>query len=62
MAQITSLVSVARMVGANRVVPGHGIVHVLGDPNLPPAEEKELRRKTVLKALEALTREAGGSP
>jgi len=48
-------------VGSNRVVQGQGIVHVLGNADLPPEEEKELRRRTVLQALEALQSEAGGS-
>ena len=61
MCQITSVVPVAKMVGSNRVVQGQGIVHVLGNADLPPEEEKELRRKTVLQALEALKSEAGGS-
>lgn len=60
MCQVTSVVPVARMVGSNRVVQGQGIVHVLGDADLSPEEEKELRRKTVLQALEALKSEAGG--
>ena len=46
------------MVGSNRIVKGQGIVHVMGDAKLPPEEEKELRRKTVLQALEALKNEA----
>ena len=58
--QVTSVVPVARMVGSNRIVQGRGIVHVMGDASLPPEEEKELRRKTVLEALEALKTEAGG--
>ncbi len=61
MCQVTSVVPVAKMVGSNRVVQGQGIVHVLGNADLPPEEEKELRRKTVLQALEALKNEAGGS-
>ncbi len=61
MCQVTSVVPVAKMVGSNRVVQGQGIVHVLGNADLPPEEEKELRRKTVLQALEALKSEAGGS-
>ena len=60
MCQVTSVVPVAKMVGSNRVVQGQGIVHVLGNADLPPEEEKELRRKTVLQALEALKSEAGG--
>lgn len=61
MCQVTSVVPVAKMVGSNRVVQGQGIVHVLGNADLPPEEEKELRRRTVLQALEALQSEAGGS-
>ncbi len=61
MCQVTSVVPVAKMVGSNRVVQGQGIVHVLGNADLPAEEEKELRRKTVLQALEALKSEAGGS-
>ena len=57
--QVTSVVPVAKMVGSNRIVQGRGIVHVMGDASLPLEEEKELRRKTVLEALEALKTEAG---
>ena len=60
MCQVTSVVPVAKMVGTNRIVQGRGIVHVMGDAQLPPEEEKELRRRTVLQALEALKNGAGG--
>jgi glycine/betaine/sarcosine/D-proline reductase family selenoprotein B len=52
---------VAKMVGSNRVVQGCGIVHVLGDPDLPPAEEKALRQTILQQALETLEKEADGS-
>lgn len=42
------------MVGANRVVLGNGIVQVVGDANVPAAEEKKVRRRLVEKALDAL--------
>jgi hypothetical protein len=42
------------MVGSNRVVLGTGIVHVTGDAKLAPNDEKELRRKLVRQALDAL--------
>jgi glycine reductase len=52
--QITSALPIAKMVGSNRVVLGNGIVHVTGDAKLPPQDEKEVRRKLVQKALDAL--------
>jgi betaine reductase len=42
------------MVGANRIVPGTGVMHPLGNPALQLAREKDLRRSIVEKALEAL--------
>ena len=59
---MTSALPIARMVGSNRVVLGHGIVHVAGDANLPPDEEKALRRKLVQEALEALKAEGEADP
>jgi hypothetical protein len=52
--QITAALPVAKMVGSNRVVLGNGIVHVVGDAKVSPGQEKEVRRKLVLQALEAL--------
>jgi glycine reductase len=52
---------VAKMVGSNRIIQGCGIVHVLGDPALPPAEEKALRQEVLLKAFAALQSEAEGA-
>ena len=52
--QITSALPIAKMVGSNRVVLGTGIVHVTGDAKLAPNDEKELRRKLVQQALDAL--------
>ena len=45
---------VAVMVGANRIVPAAGIIHPLGNADLPPEEEKTLRRRIVEEALRAL--------
>ena len=61
MCQVTSVAPIAKMVGSNRIVQGNGIVHVLGDAELPPQEEKDLRRKIVQQALETLAKEAGNS-
>ena len=45
---------VAVMVGANRIVPAAGIIHPLGNAELPPDEERALRRRIVERALQAL--------
>jgi glycine reductase len=52
--QITSALPIAKMIGSNRVVLGNGIVHVTGDAKLSPGDEKDLRRRLVQKALDAL--------
>ena len=52
--QITSALPVAKMIGANRVVLGNGIVHVVGDASLSAEEEKQLRRRLIEKALHML--------
>ena len=45
------------MIGANRVVLGNGIVHVVGDASVPADEEKKVRRRLIEKALELLQRD-----
>jgi hypothetical protein len=52
--QITSALPIAKMVGSNRTVLGNGIVHVVGDANVSPDQEKELRRKLLQQALATL--------
>ena len=55
MAQVTAMTAVARAVGSNRIVRGQGIVNLLGNSDLPPEEERALRKQIVRQALEALT-------
>ena len=55
--QLTPVTPVAKAVGANRVVKARAIIHPVGDPDLPPAEEKELRRQLILECLQALQTE-----
>lgn len=52
--QITSALPVAKMIGANRIVLGNGIVHVVGDAKALPDKEKEVRLRLVREALDAL--------
>jgi len=51
---------IALMVGSNRVIPGAGIVHPVGNADLDPREEKRLRKVIVRRALEAIQTELGG--
>jgi len=45
------------MVGSNRIVRGNKIVNPLGNTDLDPQNEKELRRAIVENALQALQTE-----
>ncbi len=45
------------MAGARRVLQGESVVHVLGNIELNEKEEKELRRRYVLRALEILQKD-----
>jgi len=55
-----TIVPISMTVGANRIVPTVAIPYPLGNPALSPADEKELRRKLVKKALGALCTEVHG--
>jgi glycine reductase complex component B subunit gamma len=50
------MIPVAEMVGSNRIVPGNGIVHPMGDAERSPDEERRIRRRILERALEALER------
>lgn len=54
---ICTIVPISLTVGANRIVPAVAIPYPLGDPDLSSGEEKQLRRRLVLKALQALQTE-----
>jgi glycine reductase complex component B subunit gamma len=54
---ITALTAPAKSIGANRIVQGIAITNPVGNPELNPEAEKELRRKIVLRALEDLVKE-----
>jgi len=51
---VCSIITISQTVGANRIVPAVAIPHPLGNPRLPPEEEKALRRGLLRKALAAL--------
>jgi glycine reductase len=45
--------------GVPRVLPGMAVTHLLGNPVLPPADERELRERLTARALAMLTTEVG---
>ncbi len=51
---LTAMVAVGTQVGAPRIVRGTRIPHPLGDPTLSLDMERNLRRKLVLKAFDAI--------
>ena len=55
MVQVCAMTPVAKMVGANRIVPSGGIVHPLGNGEAAPEDEHALRRKIIETALNRLT-------
>jgi len=57
---VCTVTPISITVGANRIVPAVAIPHPLGNPSLGPADEKQLRRKILTKALEALSTEVDG--
>jgi glycine reductase len=59
--QITAVPNVAQMVGINRILRGQTVPCVVGNPALNKEQEKALRRKIILRALDILQMEAPGS-
>jgi betaine reductase len=58
--QITAVPNVAQMVGVNRILRGQSVPCVLGNSSLSKQQERALRRKVVLRALQILQLEAPG--
>ncbi|MBI4493782.1 MAG: hypothetical protein HY690_13400 [Chloroflexi bacterium] len=56
---ISNLRSVAEYMHVHRFVPGVAIPHLLGNPALPPEEERLLRLELVAQALELLETPVG---
>lgn len=52
-----TVVPISLTVGANRILPTVAIPYPLGNPALEAKDEKELRRKLVRRALDALATE-----
>ena len=56
-ALICTILPLALTVGPNRIVAAKAIPHPLGDPTLTRDEEKEFRKRIVIRSLETLTTE-----
>ena len=54
---VCTVTPISMTVGANRIVPAVAIPHPLGNPSLGPQDEKQLRRRILKTALEALSTE-----
>ena len=54
MAQICTMIPVAKEVGSLRAIASGGIVSPTGNAELAPEKEKEFRRNLVQRALQAL--------
>jgi len=52
--QVTNLTKIAEGMGANRILRGNSVVHVLGNPALPKEQERMYRTEMVEKALSLL--------
>lgn len=57
---ITAMATMAKQLGANRVITGTKIPHPCGDPTLSAEADKALRRAVVICALEALQKDVAG--
>ena len=57
MAQICTMIPVAKEVGSLRAIASGGIVSPTGNPELASDKEKEFRRELILRALKILQEE-----
>ena len=55
MAYCSAIPSIPISMGVPRVLPGIAVTHLLGNPALPPADERELRERLTARALRMLT-------
>lgn len=52
---ITNLISVAKVTGSNRIIPGIGLVSPCSDPLLSAEDQKTMQKKYMERALKALS-------
>ena len=52
---ITNLIKISEGIGPKRIMKGNSVVHVLGNPAIPRANEFQYRKRLVSQALDMLT-------
>lgn len=57
--QIATIVPIMKTVGSNRIVPGVAIPHPAGKPQNGEEGDRKVRRKLLMKALEAMVTPIG---
>lgn len=51
---VTNLTKISEGIGTHRILRGNSVLHVFGNPSLPPAQEANYRKEKVEEALEML--------
>lgn len=56
-AHITNLVSIAKVTGSNRIIPGIALTAPCSDVSLPDKEQKKMQKQFIGRALKAISTE-----
>ena len=51
---VTNLTEISKGIGAHRILRGNSVLHVFGNPKLPPEQEFKFREGHLEKALDML--------
>lgn len=51
---VTNLTKISEGIGAHRILRGNSVLHVFGNPSLPPESEKAFRKNLLEEALNML--------
>ena len=57
---MATITTISKSVGANRIVPTVAIPHPVGNPNISPEDELDLRYELVKRAIDSLGTEVSG--
>ena len=51
---VTNLTEISKGIGSHRILRGNSVLHVFGNPSLPPEQEEKYREKRLEKAINML--------